>query len=196
MADSRLSPATKFISNAPDLFTEWKQWINAFKIYGIATELCEKSDEIQGATLLHCLGPDTQRIFETLPGVEKTYKEAELALEKYFAPKRNVVSERYKFRCRAQLRDELIDSYLTALRELAKSCEFGELESEMIRDQIVEKCYSKKLKERLLQRDMLDLEQAVTIARATESAEQEVELMAGKGTKEDPLWTVDLKIKR
>ena len=60
---------------------------------------------------------------------------------KYFAPKRNVMSERYKFRCRAQQRDELIDSYLTALHELAKSCEFGELESEMIRDQIVEKCY-------------------------------------------------------
>ena len=33
---------------------------------------------------------------------------------------------------------------------------------------------------------MLDLEQAVTIARATESSEQEVELMASKGTKEDP----------
>ena len=33
---------------------------------------------------------------------------------------------------------------------------------------------------------MLDLDQAVTIARAIESAEQEVELMAGKGTKEDP----------
>ena len=34
---------------------------------------------------------------------------------------------------------------------------------------------------------MLDLDQAITIARATESAEQEVELMAGKGTKEDPI---------
>ena len=90
MADSRLSPPTKFNSNASDLFTEWKQWINAFKIYAIATELGEKSDEIQRATLLHCLGPDTQRIFETLPGVKKTYKEAELALEKYFAPIREM----------------------------------------------------------------------------------------------------------
>ena len=85
-----------------------------------------------------------QRIFETLSGAKKTYKEAELALEKYFAPKRNVVDERYRFRCRAQQRDELIDSYLTALRELAKSCEFGEFESEMIRAQIVQKCFSRK----------------------------------------------------
>ena len=147
MTDSRLSPPKKLNSNDPNLFTEWRQWINAFKIYAIGTELHEKSDEIQGATLLHCLGPNTQRIFETLPGEKKTSKEAELALEKYFAPKRNVLSERYTFRCRAQQSKELIDSYLTALCELAKSCEFGELESEMICDQIVEKCYSKKLKE-------------------------------------------------
>ena len=48
-----------------------------------------------------------------------------------------MVSERYKFRFREQRSDELIDNYLTALRELAKSCEFGTLEEEMIRDQIV-----------------------------------------------------------
>ena len=73
MADSRLSPQAKLNSNS-DLFTEWRQWINAFEIYAIATKLCKKSDEIQQATLLHCLGPDTQRIFETLSGVKKTCK--------------------------------------------------------------------------------------------------------------------------
>ena len=58
-------------------------------------------------TLLHCLGSDMQRKFETLSGAKKTYKEAELALENYFSPKQNVVDERYKFRCRAQQRNEL-----------------------------------------------------------------------------------------
>jgi hypothetical protein len=67
----------------------------------------------------------------------------------------------------------------------AAKCEFNELESEMIRDQIVEKCYSKKLKERLLQQDTLDLNKAVRIAKTTESAEQEVQLMTG--TKENPI---------
>ena len=76
----------------------------------------------------------------------KKLEDAKLALQNYFAPKRNVVSERYKFRSREQRPDEPIDSYLTALRELAKSCEFGTLEEEMIRDQIVEKCASKSLR--------------------------------------------------
>ena len=67
----------------------------------------------------------------------------------------------------------------------AAKCEFNELESEMIRDQIVEKCYSKKLKERLLQQDTLDLNKAVRIAKTMESAEQEVQLMTG--TKENPI---------
>jgi hypothetical protein len=185
MAEHVLPPPSRFNSEASDLFTEWQQWLNVFKIYATARELVKKSDEIQRATLLHCFGPATQRIFQTLPGDKKTCEEAEAVLENYFAPKRNVVSERYRFRCRAQRRDEPIDCYVTALRELAKSCEFNELESEMIRDQIVEKCYSKKLKERLLQQDTLDLNKAVRIAKTMESAEQEVQLMTG--TKENPI---------
>ena len=61
--------------------------------------------------------------------MKNTYKEAELVLQKYLVPA-----------CRQQ-GDELVasnDSYLTALSELAKSCEFGELASEIIRDLIVE----------------------------------------------------------
>ena len=82
-----------------------------------------------------------------------TFKEAEKALEQYFAPKRNVVAERYKFRSRKQNSDEPVDAYLSSLRELAKACEFREFEDEMIRDQIVEKCHSTNLKELLLAQD-------------------------------------------
>ena len=89
--------------------------------------------------MLHCLGPAVQRIYRTLPGKNDTCKAAIEALEDYFAPKRNVVAERYKFRSRSQNIDESIVAYLPLLRELAKTCEFGELEDEMLRDQIVEK---------------------------------------------------------
>lgn len=57
----------------------------------------------------------------------------------------------------------------------------------MIRDQIVEKCHSKKLKERLLQHEILAFNQTIKIAKATENTEQEVQLIAGAGTKENPL---------
>ena len=67
--------------------------------------------------MVHCLGPSVQRIYETLPDKEDTFKEAEKAFEQYFAPKRNVVEERYKFRGRKQNSDQPIDAYLSSLRE-------------------------------------------------------------------------------
>jgi len=140
-AMERSLPApTPFNADASDLYSEWKHWVSAFEIYSIASGLSKKEDDVQRATLLHCLGPAVQRIFNTLPGEHKSFEEVKTALDGYFAQKRKVVAERYKFRSRGQRADEPIDTYLTSLRELAKSCDFGTLEEEMIRDQIVEKC--------------------------------------------------------
>ena len=116
-------------------------------------ELAETSDSVQTATMLYWLGLAVQRIYRTLPSKKEKYIEA---VESYFAPKRNV-AERYKFHCCKQNADETIDAYLTSLRELVKTCEFGTLEDEMLRDQIVEKCYSEQLKQRLLAHEELDL---------------------------------------
>ena len=117
----------------------------------------------------------------------KTLEEAEKALEQYFALKRNVVAERYKFHSRKQNSDEPIDAYLSSLRELAKAREFGEFEDEMIRDQIVKKCHSTNLKERLLAQDSLDLAKTIRIARSNEHAVQETRMLTGLGTKDDPI---------
>ena len=115
--------------------------------------------------MLRCLGPTAQCIFNTLPGEHKSLEEVKAALRGYFAPKRNVVAERYKFRSRAHKADESIDTYLTNLRELAKSCDFGTLEEEMIREQIVDKCSSRTLTRKLLQQDDLDLAKTIKIAK-------------------------------
>ena len=97
-----LAAPTPLNIDAADLYCEWKHWINAFDIYAIATELTRKDDSIQRATLLHCLGPADQRIFSTLPGNNRKLDEMKQVLENYFALKRNVVSEQYKFRSREQ----------------------------------------------------------------------------------------------
>ena len=187
MGESFLPPPRQFNTAAVDMHVEWRTWINSFHIYSQAIELEKKSNSIQTATMLHCLGPSVQRIYETLPDKKDTFKEAEKTLEQYFAPKRNVVAERYKFRSRKQNSDEPIDAYLSSLRELAKACEFGEFEDEMIRDQIVEKCHSTNLKERLLAQDSLDLAKTIRIARSNEYAVQETRLLTGLGTKDGPI---------
>ena len=80
-ADRFLPPPSPFNMEATDLYNEWKQWSNAFHIYATATELSKKADEIQRATMLHCLGLTVQRIFDTLPGERTTLLAATQALE-------------------------------------------------------------------------------------------------------------------
>ena len=137
--------------------------MSAFEIYTTASGLVTKPDAVQRATLLHYLGPAVQRIFNTLPGEHEKYDDVKASLNSYFTPKRNAVAERYKFRSQAQRPDKLIDAYLNSLRELAKSCDFGALEEEMIRDQIMEKCHSRTLRQKLLQQESLDLSKTVKI---------------------------------
>ena len=146
-----LPSPTAFNLDATDLYSEWKHWSSVFETYSIAFDLPKKEDAVQRATMLHCLGPAVKRIINTLPGEHKSLKEAKTALNGYFALKRNVVAERYKFRSTAQKADRSFDAYLTSLRELVKSCDFGTLEEETTRDQIVEKCSSQTLKQKLLQ---------------------------------------------
>lgn len=153
-------------------------WVGAFEIYAITSDSKKKKEPIQRATMLHCLGPAVQRIFNTLSGEHKTLEGVKPPWMDLFAPKSNVVEERYKFRSRARKADEYIDAYLTIFRELAKSCDFGDLEKEMIRDQIVEKCSSHILKQRLLQQGDLFLAKTVKIARNAETTVQEARLLS------------------
>ena len=57
----------------------------------------------------------------------------------------------------------------------------------MLRDQIVEKCHSKRLKEWLLAQDDLDLVKTMKIARSSENAIKETRLLSGAETKDLPI---------
>lgn len=57
-------------------------------------DLQKKSDATQRATMLHFLGLTVQRIFSTLPGENTTLAATKDTLNRYFAPKRNVVAKR------------------------------------------------------------------------------------------------------
>ena len=59
------------------------------------------------------------------------------ALERYFKPKVNVVYKRYMFRDSKQKSGESIDAYVTRLKGLASTCQYGALEEELIRDNIL-----------------------------------------------------------
>lgn len=102
------------------------------------------ADKRKQTLLIHCLATEGQRIYYTLQ------KEGSVrALEGYFAPKVNVVEERYRFRQHAQHVCESTEHYIAALRELVISYEFVHLMHQR-RDQIIEKTSTPRIQDRLL----------------------------------------------
>ena len=171
MADFRsLSAPPAFLptSGAPEL--PWEQWRKAFEVYLLASGADDLPDKRKRALLLHCLGCEGQNVFSNLKDAGDTYKAAMVALEAHFAPKVNVVSERYKFRQRCQLPHETTEEYANVLRGLASRCKFGTLMEEMVRDQIIEKTKMPRLRERLLIESDLTLEKTLVLAAQSEAA--------------------------
>lgn len=122
------------------------------------------------AVLLHCLGTEGQRLFYTLPDQGNTFDEAMTALKKHFVPKVNVVACRHTFRQRVQRADETITQYVAALRALSAPCTFGQMESKMLRDQLIANAALSAVRDKLLLEEDLTLEKAITIACQVEAA--------------------------
>jgi len=135
-------------------------------------------EERKRAVLLHALGTEGQRLFYTLPDTGNTYTTAVTALKRYFIPAVNVVAERHKFRQRTQRADETMNQFLAALRELAVACDFGEMEEQMLRDQLVERAANLRVRDRLLLEPDLTLNKAVSIAVQMETAFRNSELLS------------------
>ena len=80
--------------------------------------------------------------------------------------------ERHKFFTRNQEPGETFDKYLTELRLLEKSCDFGTLADSLLRDRIVCGLASSNLRERLLREPNLNLKQCIDICRASELSKE------------------------
>ena len=78
---------------------------------------------------------------------------------------------RFEFRQRTQKPGESVAHYLSALRELARLCDFGALEDGLIVDQLIEKTSCNQLRERLLlEPDSTTLADALVIGKQLETA--------------------------
>ena len=152
----------------------WTTWYRMFLKYITASGFTSLPRDRKKAILLNLLGTEGQRLFYTFPNADTlTYDESVKGLKAHFQATVNVVAERYRFRSRAQLNGEPIDTWVAQLRELSSNCEFGSMKDEMIRDQLVEKVLNPQVREKLLQESGLTLEKAIIIARQMEVAKRE-----------------------
>ncbi|XP_054759514.2 uncharacterized protein K02A2.6-like [Lytechinus pictus] len=209
---ANLQPPPYFLPTPGTPAMPWKQWKGLFDVYLVASAANKFNEDRRRALLLHCLGAEGQRVFHTLPstssgtssaiagsstetgaGESCSYAEAIDRLDNHFLPTVNVVAERYRFRQRGQMPDEPVETYVCALRSLSLTCAFGDLRDEFIRDQLVEKTNSERIRERLLIEPSLTLQSAMTIARQMESASRETRAL---NTPADSVNAVKFKPKR
>ncbi|XP_072384427.1 uncharacterized protein [Diabrotica undecimpunctata] len=129
---------------------EWKFWKQKFQLFLTASGKSEKPDRIKIAILLNQLGDEELKIFNTFEyenvGDDQKY---------------NVVLY--------QLQNESIDQFVTALKQLASTCEFKEKDTSIL-DRIVLGTHNLRIQEKLLQCADLKLAQAIDICRAMENS--------------------------
>ena len=167
-----------------NLAARWKRWHRAFELYVTGKGVADAAQK--KALLLHTAGMETQDIYYTLPevaGEGDVYIKATTALEAYFSPKAHAPFERHIFRGMAQAPTETVDQFVTRLKTKAESCDFGDKKEEQIRDQVIEKCSSHRLRRKLLEKGgELTLKQLTDIARIHEDSERQASSIEGLST--------------
>ena len=129
----------------------------------------------QRAMLLYLAGPEVQEVFETLTDTGDDYDTVLEKLDAYFKPQKNVPFEHHTFRQAAQDPSETMNAYVTRLKRLVQTCDYGTLSDEMIRNQVLKKCHSTCLHHHLLCKETLTLENILCIAWPIEASDRQAQ---------------------
>nr|XP_050041251.1 uncharacterized protein LOC126538452 [Dermacentor andersoni] len=197
MSFTGLAPPPFFFPTPGRPSLPWKQWEPMFNVYLLSSGAAAFKPEQRKAILLHCLGAEGQRIYQTLhagtsaaaPAAPSAaaraddksvvappdeYDPALAALRHQFSTSRNVIIERHRFHRRSQHTGESVHDFVAALRELASHCSFAS-QDVALRDQFVAGVASTRVRERLLlEGSTLSFENSVRIALPYEQAAEEL----------------------
>ena len=128
--------------------------------------------------LLHCMGTRGQEIFETLQFADaaqkNNIKEVTKQFDAEFCPKKNITYEHFQFNSCSQARGQTAKHYITELRRLANTCEFGVLCDSFIIDRLICGIRSHNVRERLLRLDKLTMDKAIDICKTAEMVNLQV----------------------
>ena len=170
---SRLPGPMTFEGNISD---NWRQFFQEFELFIISTEMNKKSQKVQTATLLRCMGRQALQIYNTFSfdddDAKFNLKTVCDKFQAYCEPKKNLFYERHFFNSRMQSADEPFDKFLTDLKSKAARCGYGDLTEDLIKDRIIAGIHCQELKSKLLKfnYDEVDLNKLVDECRAYEAS--------------------------
>lgn len=179
-------PPPTLMLDSSNLAKTWKVWKEEFQLY-LDLTLTEASESTKVKLFYYLVGETGRELCEMLVGSstdDRTIKLLLEALDQHCNPKLNETVERYRFFMRNQGTDEGFDKYVTELKMLASTCNFGDIKDSLIRDRIVCSTNSPSLRERLLREENLTLQKCVQICRATELSRENSKTIEGKAVEE------------
>lgn len=160
----------------------WKMFKQRFQIYLKANGKDKNSDDIKVAILLSMVGEEALNLFNTFGIDYETAKLVEVldAFEKQLNPKTNVVYEGYKFMKRCQKPGEPFDTFLFDLKQLGKSCEYGDQTDILVQDLIILGIADAATQEKLLSEGNTELDDVIKVCRAAEKAKEQSQQIRGE----------------
>ena len=181
-------PPPSKMSLTGNLTQNWRKFKRQFENYAVASRLTrEEDDEYKVAVFLAVIGEEAHEVvdslkFDDINDRKKLNKVVE-KLETFFIGDTHEAYESYRFHLRKQ-EDESIEAYIAALRQLAKTCNFGQLEERLIRDQVVMGVKEDGLREKLLEIKDLTLDKCLQTGRAFEASKQQLQSMQAGSTEQ------------
>ncbi len=166
-----LKPPAHWDMDSSNLAKSWKSWKEEFILYmGLALPDADETARVM--LFRYHIGEHGRELCNTkMSGVSTADRMVGRMIAKFdehCTPIINETVERYRFFARNQSPNEAIDKYVTDLRRLASTCNFGELQDSLIRDRIVCGTHSSSRRERLLREDDLTLDKCLRVYRAME----------------------------
>ena len=191
--DKALRPSRlETLPNSTDASKVYKHWKKTFEYY-IAALPQTNLNKLH--VLTNFVAPD---IFDII-SEDTTYNAALATLDANYIKAPNVIYARHLLATRKQQPGESFDSYLAALKSLAKDCNFQTVsaatyQNESIRDAFIAGTFSTTVRQRLLEKNTITLDEMITTARSLESAEKNAEGYSSGNTAELAAMSLDEKI--
>ncbi|KAK5866505.1 hypothetical protein PBY51_020693 [Eleginops maclovinus] len=182
-----LKPPPTLCLDTGNIAKAWKSWKEEFTLY-MDLSMPEAAEDVRVKLFYYLIGETGRELCETLMSdvTSPRRKLSELIgkFDEHCNPKVNETVERYRFFMRNQGRDENIDTYVTDLRVLASTCNFGDIKDSLIRDRIVCGNNNSGLRERLLRKGKLTLDKCLQLCRATELSRENSKTIEGSTVEE------------
>ena len=193
-----------FLDTVSAPLEDWKSWKQQWENYAIVAKLSSEPPEYRTAMFLHSIGPSALKTYngmtfepETDDHAAEDPKDLDTLIRKFdnhFIGEVNETFERYHFNKRDQRPDENIYDYVTALRTLAKTCNFGELHDSLVRDRIVIGIIDQSTRKRLLERD-LSLKKCISICKSMEASRSRLKEFGATGAEAQTVHRVQQRDK-